>query len=83
MKEGRFAVDAAAPGTRPDLTGLSCRWNDIQNGKGTILSLVVTPAKPHDPAFAAFVEALLAELEASADVTQPAPAGAPGGVRLP
>ena len=27
MKAGNFAVAAAPPGTRPDLTGLSCRWN--------------------------------------------------------
>jgi len=35
------AVPAAAPGTRPDLTGLSCRWNDIPASHGLILSLVV------------------------------------------
>ncbi len=29
MKQGRYAVAPAAPGTRPDLTGFSCRWNDI------------------------------------------------------
>ena len=44
MKRDRFAVDAAAPGTRPDLTGLSCRWKPIDNTRGCILSLIVSPA---------------------------------------
>ena len=30
MKAGRYAIEAASPGSRPDLTGLSCRWNPIQ-----------------------------------------------------
>jgi hypothetical protein len=44
MKQDRFAVDAAAPGARPDLTGLSCRWKPIDNTRGCILSLIVGPA---------------------------------------
>ena len=44
MKRDRFAVDAAAPGTRPDLTGLSCRWKPVDNTRGCILSLIVGPA---------------------------------------
>ena len=46
MKAGQFAVPAAAPGTRPDLSGLSCRWNDIPATRGLILSLVVAPVDP-------------------------------------
>ena len=40
MKAGRFLVDAAAPGSRPDLSGLSCRWRPIESRNGTILSII-------------------------------------------
>jgi hypothetical protein len=78
MKQGRFAVTPAAPGTRPDLTGLSCRWNDIPASHGLILSLVVTPMTNGDPAFRKLVEDLLADLERSTEVARPVPAGGPG-----
>jgi hypothetical protein len=77
MKAGQFAVPAASPGTRPDLSGLSCRWNDIPATRGLILSLVVTPVKHGDPAFRTLVEDLLAELKTSPDVARPVPEGAP------
>ena len=44
MKQDRFAVAPAAPGSRPDLTGLSCRWKPIESSLGCILSLIVGPA---------------------------------------
>ncbi|GGH33321.1 Protein of unknown function [Cribrihabitans marinus] len=44
MKAGRFAVPLAAPGSVPDLTGLSCRWNNARSRNGVILSLVLQPA---------------------------------------
>jgi len=78
MKQGRYAVSPAAPGTRPDLTGLSCRWNDIPASHGLILSLVVAPVTHGDPAFRKLVEELLAELEHSAEVARPVPDNAPG-----
>jgi hypothetical protein len=78
MKQGRFAVPPAAPGTRPDLSGLSCRWNDIPASRGLILSLVVAPVTNGDPAFRKLVEELLAELENSTEVTRPVPENAPG-----
>lgn len=78
MKQGRFAVPPAVPGTRPDLTGLSCRWNDIPASHGLILSLVVAPVTHGDPAFRKLVEDLLAELETSTEVARPVPDGAPG-----
>lgn len=43
MKAGRYAIDAAPPGSRPDLMGLSCRWNPIQAHNGTIASIIVLP----------------------------------------
>jgi hypothetical protein len=43
MKAGRFAVPAAPSGTRPDLTGLSCRWNPIEAQRGEIVSIIAVP----------------------------------------
>jgi Protein of unknown function (DUF3095) len=77
MKAGRFAVAPAAPGTRPDLSGMSCRWNDIRATNGIILSVLITPIRHGDPAFRRLVEQLVAELESSAEVARPVPVGAP------
>lgn len=44
MKAGDYHVPAAAAGMRPDLTGLSCRWDPIAAKNGEIVSLIVTPA---------------------------------------
>ena len=78
MKAGRFAVSAAAPGVHPDLSGLSCRWNDMPATRGVMLSLVVAPVRQGDPAFRRLVEGLLADLETSPELTRPVPDGAPG-----
>jgi len=77
MRDGKFSVPAAAPGVRPDLSGLSCRWNDIPATRGVIVSLLVAPVRIGDPAFRALIEELLAELETSPDVARPVPEGAP------
>jgi hypothetical protein len=45
MKAGRYTVEAAPAGTRPDLTGLSCRWNPIEALNGGIVSVIVLPGK--------------------------------------
>jgi len=78
MKAGRFAVSAAAPGVHPDLSGLSCRWNDMPATRGVMLSLVVAPVRQGDPAFRRLVEGLLADLETSSELTRPVPDDAPG-----
>ncbi len=78
MKEGRCAVSPGPPGTRPDLRGLSCRWNDIPAAHELIVSLVVVPVIVGDAAFRTLIEALLADLGASTDVARPVPRGAPG-----
>ena len=49
MKRGEFAVAAAPPGTQPDLTGLSCRFEEIPSVRGLILSVLVVPARDTDP----------------------------------
>jgi len=78
MRDGRFHVPAGEPGMRPDLTGLSCRWNDIPAERGVIVSLLVAPVRHDDPRFRGFVEGLLRQLEGNADVARPVPAAAPG-----
>ena len=40
IKRGEFAVTPAPPGTWPDLTGLSCRFEEFRAARGLILSLV-------------------------------------------
>src|ERR1700743_904967 len=49
MKRGEFAVAKAAPGTQPDLSGLSCRFEEIPAVRGVILSVLVVPASGADP----------------------------------
>ncbi len=44
MKEGLYAVAPAPPGTRPDLNGLSCRWNPIRSRHGEIVSIIAVPS---------------------------------------
>jgi hypothetical protein len=44
MKAGRYVVAGAPSGTRPDLTGLSCRWNPIKARHGDIVSIIAVPA---------------------------------------
>ncbi len=43
MKAGHFLVPRAAPGSRPDLTGLSCRWSPVAARHGQIVSIIVMP----------------------------------------
>lgn len=43
MKGGRYSVATAPTGSRPDLTGLSCRWDPIPSRNGEIVSLIVAP----------------------------------------
>ncbi len=44
MKAGRYKIDPAPTGTRPDLTGLSCRWNPIESRHGEIVSIIAVPS---------------------------------------
>jgi hypothetical protein len=61
MKEGLFAVPPAPPGARPDLTGLSCRWNPIQSRHGDIVSIIAVPVGSENiAAFQALVSTIVA-----------------------
>src|SRR3981081_1825525 len=48
MKRGEFVVEIAPSGTQPDLTGLSCRFEEIPSARGLILSVLVVPARGSD-----------------------------------
>ena len=52
MKAGRHGLPEAPPGTRPDLTGLSCRWSHMPSRHGSVLSLVILPREGSEAAFA-------------------------------
>jgi Protein of unknown function (DUF3095) len=44
MKAGAYAVEPALPGMRPNLAGLSCRWQEFTARRGVVLSLIASPA---------------------------------------
>jgi hypothetical protein len=78
VKRGEFAVAPAPPGTWPDLTGLSCRFEEFRAAQGLILSLIVLPMPGADPAaFRALTEEIVALVEASPDAGRPVPALGP------
>jgi hypothetical protein len=78
MKRGEFTVPAAAPGTQPDLSGLSCRFEEIPAVRGLILSVLVLPADGADPAaFRRLIEGIVALVERSPDSGRPMPQGGP------
>jgi hypothetical protein len=79
IKRGDFAVTPAPPGTWPDLTGLSCRFDEFRAARGLILSVMVLPAPGADPAaFRALTEGIVALVEGSPQAGRPVPDAAPG-----
>ena len=78
MKRGEFSVSMAPSGTQPDLTGLSCRFEEIPSVRGLILSVLVVPASGADPvAFRKLIEGVIALVERSPDAGRPVPPGGP------
>jgi hypothetical protein len=78
MKRGEFAVPKAPPGTQPDLSGLSCRFEEIPAMRGLILSVLVVAARDADPAaFRKVIEDVVALVERSPDAGRPVPSGGP------
>jgi Protein of unknown function (DUF3095) len=78
MKRGEFAVAPASPGAQPDLSGLSCRFEEIPAARGVILSVLVVPAKGGDPhAFRKVIEEVVALAERSPDAGRPVPSDGP------
>jgi hypothetical protein len=82
MKEGRFVLPPAPAHSRPDLTGLSCRWRPLQSRHGTILSLMVREAPGAPPGhFARLVEGVIAIIDDSEE-RQGQPVPPPRGARV-
>jgi Protein of unknown function (DUF3095) len=78
MKRGEFAVAPGPPGAQPDLTGLSCRFEEIPAARGLILSLLVVPTARVDPvAFRHEIEKIITYVENSPDAGRPVPKGGP------
>jgi len=78
MKRGEFMVAEAAVGTQPDLSGLSCRFEEIPATRGLILSVLVLPTQGADlPAFRKVIEDIVGLVEKSPDSGRPVPPGGP------
>ena len=74
MKQGRIAVEPAPPGAHPDLSGLSCRYEEIPSSRGLVLSLVVAPgANSGAEAFRAAIEQIARIVEKTPDASRPVP----------
>jgi len=59
MKEGRYAVPPAPAGSKPDLTGLSCRWSPIKPENGKIVSIIIEPGESAGGKFPEIAQKLL------------------------
>jgi hypothetical protein len=78
LKAGRIAIGPAPPGSRPDLTGLSCRWSPITSRLGVILSILVAPAPgASEDAFRRVASRVIRITEAEARGGHPVPAEGP------
>ncbi|AMN45357.1 DUF3095 domain-containing protein [Rhodoplanes sp. Z2-YC6860] len=74
MKRGEIALAAGPPGARPDLSGLSCRFEEIKSSRGVVLSLVVAPIPGADmDAFRAAIEDIARIVEKTPDASRPVP----------
>jgi hypothetical protein len=78
MKRGEFAVAEGPAGTQPDLSGLSCRFEEIPASRGLILSVLVVPARAADPLlFRKVIEDVIQLVERSPDAGRPVPPQGP------
>ncbi len=79
LKRGLYAVPPAPPGSKPDLSGMSCRFDPIKSRRGVIVSLLVMPDPRADmPTFRRLIEAILALPDPSKDEAgNPVPEGGP------
>ncbi|MDB5590064.1 DUF3095 domain-containing protein [Enterovirga sp.] len=78
MKRGRFALPAAPAGSRPDLAGLSCRFDEIPARRGVILSVIVRPAAGGGAGpYRDLLTEVVGLVEASQDMARPVPEAGP------
>ncbi|TDR93661.1 DUF3095 domain-containing protein [Enterovirga rhinocerotis] len=78
LKAGRFAVPKAPAGSRPNLDGLTCRFDAVPSRRGVILSLIVRPRPAGDPErYRATIARVLALVGRARDEGRPLPAQGP------
>jgi hypothetical protein len=79
MKSGKYAVETAPAGSRPDLTGLSCRWTPIRTEGKSIVSIIMEAGENGAETFPQIAFALL-ELAGMGEHRSgsPMPADGPG-----
>jgi hypothetical protein len=74
MKRGEIAVPPAPPGSHPNLSGLSCRYETFPASRGVVLSLVAAPAPgASDDAFRTAIEQIATIVERTPDASRPVP----------
>jgi hypothetical protein len=77
MKRDEISVPPAPAGARPDLSGLSCRFEQFPTQYGQILSVLVLPADASRmSAFRAVVKQIISMVEGSSECARPAARGA-------
>jgi DUF3095 family protein len=73
MKRDEISVPRAPAGARPDLSGLSCRFEQFPTQYGQILSVLVLPADASRmSAFRAVVKQIIGMVEGSSECARPA-----------
>ncbi len=79
MKAGRFRIESAPSGARPDLTGLSCRWDPIEARNGEIASIIAVPTAVGNPKlFGKLVSDIVSLASDQARAGHPVPFDGPG-----
>lgn len=74
MKAGKYAVPVAPAQSRPDLSGLSCRWDPIAAKNGEIVSIIVTPvAEDRNAEFSALVDDVIGIIGGETQAGLPVP----------
>ncbi len=76
VKRGEFAV-SPQPGAMPDLSGLSCRFEEIPSARGIILSVIAVPATGSDADFRRVIEEIVTVVERSPNAGRPVPDDGP------
>ena len=78
MKNGLYLIHPAEAGARPDLTGLSCRWDPIKAARGKVVSIIALPGPNQDgQAFRDLVAEIVALANDDGRGGHPVPADGP------
>ena len=79
VRAGIYAVPPAPPGTRPDLSGLSCGFEPMAASNGIVASLIVRPVRGNDtPEYRALIGEILELIERrETEIASPVPPQGP------